>query len=789
MGGTMKMKSAAGKSIIHGYWMPAAVLLLGALSIALLAWTHRLDDKLRTEYIVVGALMDIQIHSSAFHLGLEEFIGGNPAVNMKQIWPELDAAIALSSTLLNGGKTEHGVLEKPLMDPEFRAQAKEIMVLLAQMKEVAAERLRSPGESGFVSALNQRFDGIYGKVLQRASTLENMMEAKRFLDQEKANRLLIGITSVWTIIVVLAAVGLRSRELRRRKSEQALFSANKQLQAQTEELHGHREHLAELVEKKTDELLAANRLLRLEIEEREHVEEALRISFDKYKALFDSTLDGLYQLDTDGVFVLVNHAGARILGYDSPKELIGVNATGFFSDRDIIRFLAELRKNKMVSAYRISARKNNDEPVELEHTSRAIEDEHGTFFGVEGIMRDVTHQIRLEAQLRQSQKIEAVGQLAGGIAHDFNNILTAIIGFATLAKMNHEIANTTSNHLEQILIAADRAAQMTQSLLTFSRKQIIDLRPTDLNSLVTSMKKMLTPLINEDIELKTSLSDHNLTIMADSGQIDQILMNLATNARDAMPAGGLITIETSRIEITGDFLKNRGFGKVGSYARLAVRDSGTGIDAATRTRIFEPFFTTKEVGKGTGLGLAIVYGIVKQHNGFIDVESESGRGTTIAVYLPLTVQGFPGHVSAEVPGSAMKGTETILVVEDNHDVRYFTKSLLEHLNYRVIEAVDGMDAVEKFNLNPDAVNLVIMDIIMPRMNGKEAFTRMSEIRPDVKVLFTSGHTRDVILKKGICSEGINFVSKPALPQELLRKVREALDGTAGQAGLDGSITL
>jgi CheY-like chemotaxis protein len=283
-------------------------------------------------------------------------------------------------------------------------------------------------------------------------------------------------------------------------------------------------------------------------------------------------------------------------------------------------------------------------------------------------------------------------------------------------------------------------------------------------------------LITEDIEMKTTLWDRDLVVLADAGQIDQILMNLAANARDALPGGGMLAIETSRQTMTDDYVRIHGYGSKGEYAMLAVSDTGAGMDRDTRARIFEPFFTTKEPGKGTGLGLAIVYGIVKQHNGFINVYSEPGTGTTFKIYLPLVmVEKVSRDPAAEDAPPVRGGTETVLVLEDNPEVRAITRSLLEIYGYRVIEAEDGLEGVALFSRHRDDISLVITDVVMPRMGGKEAVAEMEKLRPGIKVLYTSGYTPDVVHKKGILLEGINFISKPSMPQELLGKIREILD--------------
>jgi signal transduction histidine kinase/CheY-like chemotaxis protein/arsenate reductase-like glutaredoxin family protein len=379
-----------------------------------------------------------------------------------------------------------------------------------------------------------------------------------------------------------------------------------------------------------------------------------------------------------------------------------------------------------------------------------------------------------DEQMRQSQKMEAIGQLAGGIAHDFNNLLTAIIGFASLAQMEMDPGNPAAEYLNEVLAASDRATHLTQGMLAFSRKQAIHLRPDDLNRIIGQIEKLLRRLISEEIELVIVLNDEPLPVVVDAGQIDQIMLNLATNARDAMENTGILTIETSSVELSADFVAAHGYGAAGRYARLAVSDTGMGMDDATRAHIFEPFFTTKEVGKGTGLGLAIVYGIVKQHSGYIEIDTEPGKGTTFNIYFPLQQKdALPGQ-QADAPQVSLHGTGTVLVVEDSPEVRKLTRQILESHGYQVIEAVDGQDAVEKFLEHQEAVKLVIMDVVMPRMNGKEAFAEIDKIRPGTKVLFTSGYTPDDVNRKGIRFEKDNFLAKPSSPQALLRKVRDLL---------------
>lgn len=381
---------------------------------------------------------------------------------------------------------------------------------------------------------------------------------------------------------------------------------------------------------------------------------------------------------------------------------------------------------------------------------------------------------KLETQVRHMQKMEAIGRFTGGIAHDFNNILTAIIGNATLIQMHVENDPKTMHHIEQILATTERAANLTRGLLAFSRKQIIDIKPVDLNKIIKNVEKLLLRLIGEDVELKVAL-DGEPIIRADAGQIEQVLMNLVTNAKDAMPKGGHLSISTKIANVDNGFVKRHEYGRPGIYVLLTVSDTGTGMDAATKEKIFEPFFTTKEVNKGTGLGLSIVYGIIKQHEGYINVYSEPGKGTTFRIYLPVIEKSRGEALRTEKADAPRGGTETILLAEDDAAVRQFVKTILEEFGYSVIEAIDGEDAIDKYMANKDSIKLLVLDVIMPKKNGKEVYDSIIAVKPGIKTLFTSGYNEEIIHTHGVIMEGLNFVSKPFIPTELLRTIRAILD--------------
>ncbi|KAF0180697.1 MAG: multi-sensor hybrid histidine kinase [Nitrospirae bacterium] len=391
------------------------------------------------------------------------------------------------------------------------------------------------------------------------------------------------------------------------------------------------------------------------------------------------------------------------------------------------------------------------------------------------VFRDITEQVKLTQQLRHSQKLEAVGQIAGGVAHDFNNILCAMIGFCDLAKMKTGEDHPARTYLHHIAALTERGANLTKSLLAFSRKQILAVRPEHINRIIEGMGEFLRRIIGTDIRLETAIAGEDLVVMADRGQIEQVLMNLATNARDAMPGGGSLRIGVARCEIDEGFVSAHGYGAHGTYAVVTVEDSGAGMDEKTMEKIFEPFFTTKDEGKGTGLGMSIAYGIIKQHKGFINVYSEVGSGTVFRIYLPLVKQQPAPAEKDESPANA-RGTETILIVEDDATLRSVLQSVLSEFGYRVIEAADGSEAAELFRRLQDEIDLVLMDVVMPEMGGKASYSKIRSIRPNAKVIFISGYTADHLSAKSIREEGLHFVSKPVSPQELLRKIREVLSG-------------
>ena len=516
-----------------------------------------------------------------------------------------------------------------------------------------------------------------------------------------------------------------------------------------------------------------------DVTEHRRMERAILQAKEEWEETFDIINDAITVHDRDFTIVRANRAAAALLGGDLQAILRRKCYQSYHG--------ADAPPAGCPSCESLVTGESSVTEVFEPHIGKHLEiralprrDRDGRVIGIVHVVRDLTEANRLKAQLFQAQKMEAVGQLAGGIAHDFNNIISAVTGFADLLRLKLAADDPRRRYVDQIISAADRAANLTRSLLSFSRTQAIALRPVELNDIVRELKKLLARLIGEDIELAADLAAEDLVVSADPGQIEQLLMNLATNARDAMPRGGRLTIATERFEMDAEFASARGYGAPGAYALLRVADTGHGIDSAAKGRIFEPFFTTKEPGKGTGLGLAMVYGIVKQHNGFIAVESEPGRGTQFMIWIPLVeaaAVGVGGPPSALLP----RGSETILVAEDDPVLRELSREILEGHGYRVLVAADGDEAIRVFRENAEGVRLLLLDMVMPHRSGKEAGREILASSPEVKVLYMTGHTPEAISQRDLLEPGMNVIAKPFSPASLLQAVRGALDGRPHQS--------
>jgi two-component system cell cycle sensor histidine kinase/response regulator CckA len=500
-------------------------------------------------------------------------------------------------------------------------------------------------------------------------------------------------------------------------------------------------------------------------------QDRLRHSEELFRSVFDGALDAMLLVDSTGRCRDANAAAFDLFGR-SRDQLVDEDPGAFYSaDFDVAAARAQVAKDGRLRGELTVVRPDGTQRQVDFVTTRNIQP--GLTLSV---LRDITERKRLEAQFHQAQKMEAIGVLAGGVAHDFNNTLCVILSFASMVISDLKPEDPVRADIEEIARAGERAADLTRQLLAFSRKQILQPRVLDLGQAVLGMERMLRRLLSEAIELSLPTSRSLGRVLADPGQVEQIVINLAVNARDAMPGGGKLTIETVNVELDADYAALHHGVVPGRYVMLAITDTGAGMDAATQERMFEPFFTTKEVGKGTGLGLAMVFGIVKQSQGHIWVYSELGQGTTFKVYFPRVEGAVSATPSAPPEPQTLRGHETVLLVEDEERVRMATRTILQRHGYNVLDAQSGGDALIISEQFPAKVHLLLTDLVMPRMSGRQVAERLLPLRPDMKVLYVSGYTEDSLVHHGVLNAGIAFLQKPITPTALLRKVREVLDG-------------
>jgi len=506
-------------------------------------------------------------------------------------------------------------------------------------------------------------------------------------------------------------------------------------------------------------------------------QEGLRRSEINFRSLVTNAPYGICRCDSFGQLLDANPAMLKMLGYENFPELAGYHLGGLYADTQQWFMLADYLKSATpFTGLTADWRRKDGSTTAVRVSGRSVSNgKKDVVF--ELFAEDVTERRALEDQLRQSQKMEAIGRLAGGIAHDFNNLLMVISGYSEFLLDRLGSEPTLRSPAQEIAGAAQRASALTRQLLAFSRKQMLAPRILDLNGIVTENLKMLTRMIGEDIDLVMIPANELGTVRADAGQIDQVIMNLAVNARDAMPSGGKLMLETSNVTVTEDYARRHSPLRPGEYVLLSITDTGLGMDQDTQSHIFEPFFTTKGT-KGTGLGLSTVYGIIKQSGGYIWVSSELGKGTTFKIYFPR-VADTPEAVAQVVTQPDVSitepGTETILLVEDETNLRYLARQFLEKQGYRVIEAADGAVAMQIAVAHAGVIHLLLTDVIMPGMNGRELVQRISEIRPNVKVLYMSGYTENVIGHNGTLDAGIRLLQKPFTLRDLKDRVREVLD--------------
>ena len=558
-----------------------------------------------------------------------------------------------------------------------------------------------------------------------------------------------------------------------------LAAAFKSMLARLRESH---DELEIRVSERTAELSRVNDLLSMEIDERTRAEGALRESEALYRGFFDSARDGVSIVSENLEPLDFNDATLELLGYDTREELAALPvASHFIVPEDINVGLARLNRDGYIQDYPLQIKRRDGTIIDVLITGIVLRNDNGTIKAIMTSIKDVTERRKadeqrrkLESQLLQAQKMEAVGQLAGGIAHDINNILSAITGYTYLLQIKMAQDDPLQSDLSQILTAAGRGAEVTHSLLAFSRKQVINPLPWNVNTLIRKSMGLMSRLIGEDIEIVLDLCDKDLICLVDAAHMDQVLLNMATNARDAMPKGGRFALTTSTVILDQSFINSYGYGKPGPYASITVSDTGSGLDRETLAKIFEPFFTTKATGRGTGLGLAMVYGIIQQMDGFIDVVSEPQKGTTFHIYLPLT-EMKECFVRSRKEAAAARGKETILVAEDDESVRSLFHAVLANHGYDVIMAADGDEAIKQIFKNADSIRLIMIDMIMPKKSGIEVYDEIRKAGFNLPFLFISGYTADRIDGYILNQEGVYFLAKPVSLPDLLAKVREILD--------------
>jgi two-component system cell cycle sensor histidine kinase/response regulator CckA len=523
-----------------------------------------------------------------------------------------------------------------------------------------------------------------------------------------------------------------------------------------------------------EKLVIVNR----DVTERKKADESLRRLETGFRSVVEDAPYGIYRANTAGRFLQVNPALKKMLGYETTEELLDKDLPGeiFRYPEEYQRLTELLIRTEEIKDLEMEWKRKDSTPITVRCSGRRVNEENGGLAYFEAFAEDVTEKRILERQLRMAQKMEAIGRLSGGIAHDFNNLLGVIIGYSRVLKRELGASNLLAEHALEIEKAGQRAASLTKQLLAFSRQQVLSPAILNLNTLASDMEKMLPQLLGEDIEVSLVLDPKLGNVKADQSQLEQVIMNLAVNARDAMPDGGKLKIETSNAELDQAYVRNHPGSKIGSFVLLAVTDTGTGMDAATLTHIFEPFFTTKELGKGTGLGLATVYGIVKQSNGYIGLESAIGKGTSFQIYLPRYAgQAVADELKTDSPDN-LRGSETILLVEDSEPLRKLAKSFLDSRGFQVLSAESGEDALEVAKRFGGPFDLLLTDVVMPGMNGRILAENLLLRQPGIKVLYMSGYTDSFIAGHGVLDPGIHLLHKPFIEEVLIRKVREVLDG-------------
>jgi two-component system cell cycle sensor histidine kinase/response regulator CckA len=514
-----------------------------------------------------------------------------------------------------------------------------------------------------------------------------------------------------------------------------------------------------------------------DVSDRKLAAEALRRSEASFRSVVEDAPYGIYRANVSGQLLMVNFTLVKMLGYESQAELLKANlADDIHRDSREHQRLSEMfPRDQGFKDMEVEWKRKDGSAITVRCSGRPVLNEAGALAYIEVFAEDITERRVLEKQLRMAQKMEAIGRLSGGIAHDFNNLLGVIIGYSQVMKRSLGSSHSSYEHAEEIEKASQRAVSLTRQLLAFSRQQVLEPAILTLNVLVSDMEKMLPRLLGEDIKVDLSLDPALGQVKADQSQLEQVLMNLAVNARDAMPDGGKLTVRTANEDLDLAYTRQHPGSKPGRYVVLAVTDTGTGMDPETQAHIFEPFFTTKERDKGTGLGLSTVYGVVKQSGGYIAVDSEKGKGSSFSIFLPRVEQAVEAPEAVSLKTLSVRGSETILLVEDSEPLRKLAHMFLKDNGYRVLTAADGEDALQVARQHAAPIQLLLTDVVMPGINGRVLAERLGPWQPGMKVLYMSGYTDSFIAGHGVLEQGIHLLHKPFTEETLTRKVREVLE--------------
>ncbi len=721
---------------LRRYLTPAIVLVLGAASLALFVSTQYLSERrTQQEFLLDSAIAHVEVTTATSHLWLEEHLSGDPTVEIDDIWYDLDDAIRMVQLLLQGGRMRFDAASiEPLQEPALRQQAERLREGLVELRNLAVKRYLDKKDAGIGSPHDQRYDEAFNRLLADSEELRNLLADRWTGTLFEVRKRLYLAGGIWVLLVV-SAVGALWRLERGR-------------------------HLAE------DELRTSRKYLATTLE---------------------SIGDAVITTDLDAAVTFMNPVAQQLTGWTEAQasgERIEdvfrvVGEDGEEVKNPVLEILRHRRESVGLTNHTVLLGRGG-ERFYISHTASPIRTSRGTTLGIVLVFRDLTRRKQAEAALRQrelelreAQKMEAVGRLAGGIAHDINNYLGAIRGFCEVAKMRSESGEALNRRMDEAIETTRGVSALVKQLLAFSRRQPVDPSVVDLSQVVGDLKSMVRRLLGEDITLESDCQDGLWTVEVDPGQVEQILVNLLVNARDAMPKGGRITVSTRNVEPEGD--GNRS-------VALAVADSGEGIRDEDREKIFEPFFTTKTDSNRSGLGLATVYGIVQQYDGFISVESTVGEGTTFSIHLPASDKLLPRRPPPVMAAEVLPPIEPakILLVEDNAAMRDATRDMLEAMGHEVLVTAGGEEALRLFNTGGgNEADLVISDVVMPDLSGLELMDALRESRPDMPCLFISGYADNVTLRHGFSQERVNFLAKPFDAHCLACKIAKILIEGAG----------